>query len=249
VIVNLLHNAAKYTDEGGALWLTLELEAEEMVLRVRDTGIGITPETLPLVFKLFVQAERSLDRAYGGLGVGLTLVQKLVEMHGGTVEAISAGPGQGSEFAVRLPIEPAAAIEVATKAPPTAEPPKLRRILVVDDNADAADIISMLLKHDGHLVRTVYTGAAALQAADTFHPDLVLLDVGLPDMNGYAVARLLRKKPGFDKVCLAALTGYGQESDRQSALEAGFDQHLVKPVEYGRLEKLLQGLSASRATL
>jgi two-component system CheB/CheR fusion protein len=247
VIVNLLHNAAKYTDEAGGIWLTLHSGAEGVVLRVRDTGIGIAPDTLPLIFKLFMQAERSLDRAQGGLGVGLTLVQKLVEMHGGTVEAISAGPGQGSEFTVRLPSESPQAVVVPPQGPAIAAPAPPRRVLVVDDNADAADIISMLLTHDGHQVRTAYTGTAALAATKGFTPDFVLLDVGLPDMDGYTVARTLRRRKKFEKVCIVAFTGYGQESDRQKAGAAGFDEHLVKPVEYARLQELLSRASPRSA--
>ena len=244
VIVNLLNNAAKYTDEGGHIWLTVKQEDHEVevVLRVRDTGVGIAPELLPRIFDLFTQAHRTLDRAQGGLGIGLSLVQKLVELHGGKVAAYSAGLGQGSEFVVRLPAlspagEPIAPIETAQRSGQTS------RVLVVDDNVDAADMLVMMLQMFGHEVKAAYTGQTALETAVECEPEVVLLDIGLPDMNGYEVARHLRQHPQTKGVKLIAITGYGQDSDRQSSKEAGFDHHLVKPVDPRKLQELLATLA------
>jgi len=238
VVVNLLNNAAKYTDEGGQIRLTAQQEGGEVVLRVRDTGVGIAPELLPRIFDLFTQADRTLDRSQGGLGIGLSLVQKLVELHGGTVEAHSVGLGQGSEFIVRLPaLSPAsesiAPIETAK------QPAQTSRVLVVDDNVDAADMLVMMLQMFGHEVQAAYSGQTALETAVEYQPDFVLLDIGLPDMNGYEVARRLRQQPQTKDVRLIAMTGYGQDSDRQRSQEAGFDHHLVKPVDPQKLQDLL----------
>ncbi|HEX9671214.1 MAG TPA: chemotaxis protein CheB [Thermoanaerobaculia bacterium] len=243
---NLLANASKFTPEGGHLWITAEPAdgddggAREVSVRIRDDGIGMAPETLPRVFDLFMQGDRSLERARGGLGIGLTLVRRLVELHGGRVEAHSAGPGEGSEFVVRLPALPAGDAKaegrgggedspVADAArPPVAAAP--RRILVVDDSVDAAESLAILLRLQGHDVREAYDGLTALAAAAKFHPEVVLLDIGLPGLDGYEVARRLRRRRRMAKALLVALTGYGQEEDRHRALEAGFDHHLIKPV-------------------
>jgi len=239
VVVNLLTNAAKYTDEGGRISLTLEREGDEAVLRVRDTGVGIAPELLPRIFELFTQAERSLDRSQGGLGVGLTIVQKLVEMHRGRVQVYSA-LGHGSEFVVRLPVdelpEPqpqAVPIETAQR------PAHSLRVLVVDDNVDQAESAALLLRVAGHEVWVANSGPAALDAAIQYRPDLVLMDIGLPGMDGYEIARRLRQQPGLQDTMLVAVTGYGQESDRQRSHEAGFDHHLVKPVTKQVLQAIL----------
>jgi PAS domain S-box-containing protein len=240
VVVNLLTNAAKYTDERGRVWLTLRQEEDEAVLRVRDSGLGIASDLLPRIFDLFTQADRSLDRAQGGLGVGLTVVQRIVEMHGGTVEASSAGLGHGSEFTVRLPVA----------APPTGQPPAGSAktaepaargfcVLVVDDNADTADSAALLLRQSGHDVRVAYSGKAALESALAFQPDVVLLDLGLPEIDGYEVARRLRQNPVHKNVQLIAVSGYGQEADRKRSQEAGFDEHLLKPVDPAKLQELL----------
>jgi PAS domain S-box-containing protein len=239
VVVNLLTNAAKYTDEGGHVWLTLQQEGEEAVLRVRDTGVGIAPEVLPRIFDLFTQGERSLDRSQGGLGIGLALVQRLVEMHAGTVTASSA-LGQGSEFVVRLPVvsppqsqESSPPIE---KAKPTV--PSLR-VLVVDDNVDTATTLAMLVEQSGHDIRTACDGSAVLEAALDYRPNVVLLDIGLPGLNGFEVAKRLRQQPTLKNVVLVAMTGYGQESDRKRSKEAGFDHHLVKPGDFGKVLQVL----------
>ena len=255
VLANLLNNAAKYTDEGGEIWLEADREGELAVLRVRDTGAGIAASLLPRVFELFAQAERTLDRSQGGLGIGLTLVKLLVEMHGGSVEARSAGLGQGAEFIVRLPVSDAGAVAgvpeapvkerdavTASRAATEDRPAGPMRILVVDDNIDAADSTAMLLSLDGYETHSVHSARAALEAVTAIKPDVVLLDIGLPEMDGYDVARQLRALSDGASATLIALTGYGQPSDRERATEAGFDQFLVKPVEPAVLNGLLQAL-------
>ena len=243
VVVNLLTNAAKYTDPGGHIWLTVQQEGDEAVLRVRDTGVGIAPEILPRIFDLFTQAERSLDRSQGGLGIGLALVQRLVEMHGGTVTASSV-VGQGSEFVVRLPVvsppQPQASSPLTETTQPTG--PSLR-VLVVDDNVDTVTTLAMLVQESGHDVRTAYDGSAVLEAALDYRPNVVLLDIGLPGLNGFEVAKRLRQQPALQNAVLVAMTGYGQESDRQRSQEAGFDHHLVKPGDFGKVLQILATVS------
>jgi PAS domain S-box-containing protein len=248
VVSNLLNNAAKYTEKGGHIWLTVAREGAEAVLRVRDTGVGIAPEMLPHVFELFTQADRSLDRSQGGLGIGLTLVRQLVQMHGGQVLASSDGQGVGSEFVVRLPIlsqmrEGGGAR--AKPAPAYAAPP-CRRILMADDNEDFAELTGRLLERKGgHKVKVVYDGPAALAAARTFRPEVAFLDIGLPGINGYELAQQLRNEPGLEEVLLVALTGYGQEGDRRRAREAGFDEHLTKPTRFDTLQRVLAERAAA----
>jgi PAS domain S-box-containing protein len=240
VVVNLLNNAAKYTEEGGKIRLIVRQEGDEMVLSVQDTGVGLAPEVIPHIFDLFTQADRSLDRSLGGLGIGLALVQRLVEMHRGTVSAHSAGLGRGSEFTIRLPI-----LHSQPKSPDS-KPAKIAglsaegsRILVVDDNEDSANMLAMLLERSGHTIRTAYTGPMALEIAAEFLPEVVLLDIGLPGINGYEVARRLRQIPHLDRIKLVAMTGYGQESDIRLAQEAGFDSHQVKPINFAGVLELL----------
>jgi PAS domain S-box-containing protein len=250
VLANLLNNAAKYTDEGGDIWLETGVQGRQAVLLIRDTGAGIAPALLPRVFELFTQAERTLDRAQGGLGIGLTLVKLLVEMHGGNVEARSAGPGKGAEFIVRLPVsEPEMAAgrleppsEHGALAPADAPEEQPLRVLVVDDNVDAAESVAMLLSMEGYEAQSVHSGSAALEAVGSLKPDVVLLDIGLPEMDGYDVARRLHEQFPIGAPILIALTGYGQPSDRDRALRAGFDEFLVKPVEPNVLTALLEGL-------
>jgi PAS domain S-box-containing protein len=240
VLANLLINAAKYTPEGGHIWIEAERRGQEIVLRVRDTGVGIAPSLLPRVFDLFTQGARTLDRAQGGLGIGLTLVKRIVDMHGGRVEARSAGPGTGSEFIVRLPLLARASAEPPaeqTESPETDQGARAR-VLVVDDNVDAAESIAMLLSLQGHEVRSVHAPEEALQVAAAFRPHLVLLDIGLPGMDGYEVARRLRSQR-IESMRIVAITGYGQPSDRERTREAGFDQHLVKPIDPEALQSLL----------
>jgi len=240
VVANLLNNAAKYTEERGHIWLTVEREGPEAVVRVRDTGVGIPAEMLAQVFDLFTQVTHSLDRSQGGLGIGLTLVRSLVEMHGGGVRAHSGGPGQGSEFVVRLPL--LAGRRAAGSGPGAGGRPiesSARRILVVDDNGDAADSLAMLLRLMGNDVRTAPDGPAALEAARAYRPDVVLLDLGLPGMSGYEVCRRLREGHFANGPLVVALTGYGQDEDRRRTREAGFDRHLVKPVNPDELRGVL----------
>jgi signal transduction histidine kinase len=241
VLANLLNNSAKYTEPGGHIRLTARREGGAVVIRVRDTGIGIGPELLPRVFDLFVQAEEARGRANGGLGIGLSLVRRLVELHGGTVEARSDGPGRGSEFAVRLPApfpqeRQGDGPVVVSGRPPSAAP---RRILVVDDNVDAADSLARLLGLQGHEVRVAHDGLAGLEAARASPPELVFLDLGLPGVDGYEVARRIRRQPQTQGTVLVALTGWGQEDARRRSREAGFDHHLVKPVDLEALRALL----------
>jgi PAS domain S-box-containing protein len=242
VIANLLNNAAKYTEPGGQLALRAARHEDEVRISVADDGMGIAPGDLPQVFDLFVQSQRSIDRAQGGLGVGLTLVRKLVEMHGGSVSAKSGGPGQGSEFTLSLPLA----------RPPVAGPRSLdhhprhgvgpgRRVLVVDDNVDSAETVAMLLEIDGHVTRLAHDGPAALALAREFVPELVLLDLGLPGMSGYEVAQRMRQEPALSGVKLIAVTGYGREDDRRRSRDAGFEHHLTKPVEYEELGALVRG--------
>jgi PAS domain S-box-containing protein len=250
VVGNLLANAAKYTAEGGHVWLTAEREGGTAVLRVRDTGVGIPPDMLGKVFDLFTQVDRSLARSEGGLGIGLTLVKNLVELHGGTVGAYSEGPGKGSEFVVRLPVLPtpqAPDAGPAEPAPGRAPPP--RRVLVVDDNADAADSLAMLLRVDCHEVRTAHDGPTALETAEWFRPEVVFLDIGLPRMDGYEVARQLRQRPGLKGARLVAVTGYGQGEDRRRAQDAGFDLFMTKPVDPLALRDVVAGANGLRPAL
>jgi PAS domain S-box-containing protein len=246
ILANLLNNAAKYTDEGGQLWVTLERLQGEAVLRVRDTGVGLPAEMLDDVFDLFTQVERSSDRSQGGLGIGLTLVRRLVEMHNGRVEAFSEGPGRGSEFVVWLP-----AITEQSASPTTEADgmhvagPLRRRVLAVDDNVDAVNSLAMLLEIIGHEVRTAHDGPAAIAAAKDYRPEIILLDIGLPGMDGYKVARHLRELPELAKSVLVAVTGYGQEEDRRRSAAAGFDHHLVKPVDPQTLTRLLASCEPS----
>ncbi len=244
VIGNLLTNAAKYTDEGGQIVLSAEREGDNVLIRVRDTGIGIPATLLPLVFDLFTQGDRSLARSDGGLGIGLTLVRRLVEMHHGTVEAHSDGAGQGSEFVVRLPALAFGERPAENRGGPEADAngATRQRVLIVEDNKDGADSLAMLLSQIGHQVQIAHTGSEALQTAIALRPEVVLLDIGLPGMNGYDLAKQLRGLPDFGSTVLIAMTGYGQEDDKQRSREAGCNHHLVKPVDLQLLTKLLKSL-------
>ena len=237
VVGNLLNNACKFTDQGGRISLAVEREGQQAVIRVRDSGVGIAADQLPRIFEMFVQVDTSLERSASGLGIGLSLVKSLVEMHGGTVAAHSAGLGQGSEFVVRLPIlteSPAPPPEpIIGKLPPATS----RRILVVDDNRDSATSLALLLKLTGNETHTAYDGLEAVEAATMFKPDLILMDIGLPKLNGYEACRRIREQPGGKNIVLMALTGWGQEEDRQKSSQAGFNGHLVKPVDSAALMK------------
>ncbi|HUE13782.1 MAG TPA: ATP-binding protein [Planctomycetaceae bacterium] len=247
VFLNLLNNSAKYTERGGQIWLCAERRDDTVVVRVRDTGVGIPPQMLPRIFEMFTQVDRSLDRAQGGLGIGLTLVWRLVEMHGGSVEARSEGAGKGSEFIVRLPVARDAGLDNPDKgsekecAGPSC---RSRRILVVDDNQDAANSLAMLLRMKGHDVRTAYDGLEAVDAAAAHKPDVVLLDVGLPRLNGFDVARRIRESETHRSIVLVALTGWGHDEDRRRSKEAGFDHHMVKPADPAALDRVLESLAS-----
>ena len=239
-IANLLTNAAKYTEPRGEISVTAAVEGAEVLVRVRDSGIGIAPETLPNIFDLFVQERGALDRAQGGLGIGLTVVRSLVHLHGGTVLAESAGLGHGSEFVIRLPLGPDQEPEARPVAPPLAKPePIPRRVLIVDDNVEAARMLATLLEAFGHSTSVAIDGPSALAVAPAFRPEVALLDIGLPVMDGYELARRLRGIEGFAATRLVAITGYGQASDRRKSREAGFDDHLVKPVNVATLATIL----------
>ena len=240
ILVNLLANAAKYTESGGTIWFTAEHEGNEIVIKVRDTGIGIPPEKLPQMFELFAQGDRSLARSEGGLGIGLTLVRSLAEMHGGSVTATSEGPGKGSEFMVRLPAVAARAEEIPRLPAKTPQANAHRaRILIVDDNVDMVRGLVRLLELLGHDVQTAYDGPTAIEAARVHRPAFVLLDLGLPGMDGYQVATRLRQEQGSQDAVIIAVTGYGQEDDRCRSREAGFDHHLVKPIDRNVLVTLI----------
>lgn len=237
VVSNLLNNAAKYTEKRGHIWLTAERLTDEVLLRVRDNGIGVAAENLPRIFDLFTQADRSLDRSQGGLGIGLSVVRNLVEMHGGSVTVKSEGLGKGSEFTVRIPVLAQAGPSKAPAWKPTVTKP--RRVLVVDDNVGAATVLAkMLTKFWGHQVTAVHSGQTALDAALAERPELILLDIGLPGMNGYEVAERLRAQAEFQGTVLVALTGYGQDEDRRRSQQVGFDVHLVKPASVIALQEL-----------
>ena len=244
VLSNLLNNAAKYTRPGGHIQLSAGRSGGEAVLEVHDDGIGIPPEMLSRVFDLFAQVDTSLERAQGGLGLGLTIAKSLVEMHGGTIEVASEGAGQGCAFTLRLPlVMEEAAAPARRSGTEDGDKPAGLRILVVDDNEDSAESLAMWLRLIGHDVRTAYDGPGALEAVPEFRPLAVLLAIGMPGMNGYDVARRLRELPGFERTALLAMTGWGQDEDRRRSQEAGFDQHLVKPLDPATLNGLLARLA------
>ena len=245
-VSNLLNNAAKFTDRGGHIWLVVERNGSDAVITVRDTGVGISRAMLPHVFEMFTQGEQAHSRTLGGLGIGLTLVKRLIEMHGGTVAADSAGQNMGSTFVIRLPTLVDSSQRPQSKAedPARMSPPSLR-ILVVDDNRDAADSLAMLLRTSGNDIRTAYDGAEAVQVANDFEPEVVLLDIGLPNMDGHEVAQRIRQEPWARRTCLIAVTGWSDEADRARSRAAGFDHHLVKPLDTSHLAQLLGSVERS----
>jgi CheY-like chemotaxis protein/two-component sensor histidine kinase len=247
VFHNLLHNACKYTPSKGLISVSAELHGPEVAVRIRDSGKGIPSDRLEEIFEMFAQVEPALDRAHGGLGIGLTLVKRLVELHEGTVQAFSEGLGQGSEFVVRLPVLDDAAQVQRAAEPASPERATSRRILVVDDNEDSAKSLATLLALNGNRTRVAFDGAAALTAAEQFRPEVVLLDIGMPKMNGFEAARRIREQPWGRDVLLIALTGWGQDRDRRRSQSAGFDAHLVKPVDHAALMRVLASLSTERA--
>ncbi len=242
VLTNVLNNAAKFTDAGGQIQFAVTRESDFAVFRVRDNGIGIEPNMIEQVFNLFVQADQSLNRPRGGLGLGLHLARRLAEKHGGSIEGKSEGLGKGSEFAVRVPVATGKAPERTTPVP--AEHPEkaeiAKRILVVDDSHDIADTIAEVISEAGHETRIAYDGPAALEAAREFKPEIVFLDIGLPGLDGYEVARRMRKTPELKDATLCALTGYGQEEDKRRSREAGFDRHFVKPIDINVISNFIR---------
>jgi len=244
-----LSNAAKYTEPGGAVTVAAAHADDRIVIRVRDTGIGISSEMLPRVFELFAQERQALDRAHGGLGLGLSIVRSLVTMHGGHVKATSKGHGRGTEFVVVLPAAGTVAADPAAIAPVDSRTQTVSvlrpRVLVVDDNVDAAEMLAESLELMGYCTRIAHDGPSALLLADHFRPEVALLDIGLPAMDGYELARLLRDRPGLERICLVAITGYGQEADRRTAEDSGFNAHLVKPVDIERLQALLRRMTSA----
>ena len=245
-VSNLLNNAAKYTGRDGHIWLIAERAGSDALVTVRDTGIGISHAMLPHVFEMFSQSEQTRTRMLGGLGIGLTLVKRLVEMHGGTVAAESAGQDMGSTFIVRLPalVQSPECSQPQAERPVRMSPPSLR-ILIVDDNRDAADSLAMLLRTTGNDIRTAYDGLEAVQVANEFQPEVVLLDIGLPKIDGHEVAQRLRREPWAQHTCLIAVTGWSDETDRARSRAAGFDHHLVKPLDTGHLAQLLSSIERS----
>jgi CheY-like chemotaxis protein/two-component sensor histidine kinase len=238
IVQNLLHNAARYTPHGGRISLSARREGAQVLICVKDNGIGMDAERLESAFDLFKQAQQPLHRPPGGLGVGLTLVHRLVHMHGGTVQARSAGPGQGSEFIVRLPATDAGAAAAAPQSTPALIPP--RRVLVIDDNNDAANALRLLLENDGHEVRVAHDGVSGLALAREYKPEYLLLDIGLPRLSGYEIAASVRGDPGLRQTTIVAITGYGQAHDRARTTALGFDHHLTKPVEFSALQELFR---------
>jgi PAS domain S-box-containing protein len=248
VFANLLNNAAKYSEPGGRIGLCAERQGDWVVVRIRDTGIGIAPEHLPRIFDMFAQLDTGFDRSQGGLGIGLSLVKALVEMHGGTIQAKSAGAGLGSEFIVSLPAadsEPRAGLHVTDTREVSDHATRRHRILVVDDNRLSSDSAAIALRLMGHEIVNAYDGIEAIEVAQTFRPDVVLLDIGLPKLNGYETARRMRAQSWGQEMFLIALTGYGQEADRRRSFEAGFNYHMVKPVNFSELEKKLAELGSA----
>jgi signal transduction histidine kinase/ActR/RegA family two-component response regulator len=257
VISNLLTNAVKYTEPHGRITIRVSVNGTTASVRIRDNGIGISENMLPRIFDLFSQADRTLDRAQGGLGIGLTLVRNLVELHGGSVQAFSAGLGQGSEFVVSFPLSKGMPIEATRPVPAifnlttiTSEVPRRNfKILVVDDNKDAANTMQLILEGSGHMCDVAYDGPSAIQKAEGVKPDIILLDIGLPGMDGYEVAQYLRTKSTIREVVIFALTGYGYDKDRKRSEEVGIDLHLVKPVEPNALENWIQSSKGTRKVL
>ncbi len=242
IFANLLNNSAKFTPHGGHIWLAVEQEGSDVVVKVRDDGVGIPTEMLPKIFDMFTQVDSSLDRSQGGLGIGLNLVRGLVGMHGGRIEAHSDGPGMGSEFIVRLSVLFSPDRGYAQDKDGSTRCSSAYRVLVVDDNEDSADSLSMLLELMGHDTRTAYDGLAAVETATAFRPNVILLDIGLPKLNGYDACRRIREQQWEETVVIIALTGWGQDEDKCRSKEAGFNFHMVKPVDPAALEKLMAGL-------
>jgi CheY-like chemotaxis protein/two-component sensor histidine kinase len=242
---NLLNNAAKYTDPGGQIRVMASAGNTVATVTVADTGVGIPAEMLPRIFDMFTQLQAHRDRTYSGLGIGLTLAKRLVELHGGTIEASSEGPGRGSMFTVRLPVVKAVETEHGSRVRDEPPPYGVCRVLVAEDNPDAAEMMRVMLSFKGHDVRVAADGMQALEMVETFHPHIAFLDIGMPRMDGYEAARRIRERLGR-RVVLVALTGWGQDEDKRRSREAGFDHHLTKPPEPARLERLISECAEKR---
>lgn len=245
VFLNILANSAKYTEPKGHIYVTARREAGQAIVSIRDNGIGIAPGVLPKIFDLYVQAESTLTQSQGGLGIGLSLVRRLVVLHGGTVTAQSEGVGKGSEFIVRIPLSSHTPAAAAAARKTQDGPARKHCILVVDDNEASAQTLAWMMEAMGHQVKMANDGATALRIAPAFHPDVVLLDLGMPDIDGYEICRRMRKLPGFDAVKIIAQTGWGTPEQQQLSKEAGFDAHLIKPVDVAVLEKVLESVTTS----
>jgi CheY-like chemotaxis protein len=246
IVVNLLGNAAKYTEPGGHVWLSVEQRDSECVLRVRDNGVGIDPELLPHVFDLFTQGKRSLARSQGGLGIGLALVKQLVEMHQGQVECRST-VGKGSEFTVVLPVVPVPEVKLSSSVTEPNIPAVRRlRILIVDDNVDTVDSLALLLRALGHDVREAYDGLGVVDSVIDFKPHIILLDIGLPGIDGYELAKRIRERNTLKNIVLVALTGYGHESAIQQSIDSGFDHHMTKPADLDKLNKIFADIATTK---
>jgi signal transduction histidine kinase/ActR/RegA family two-component response regulator len=243
VFANVLNNAVKFTPPGGRIRFAADLQSPEAVVRISDTGMGIAPDVLPQVFDLFQQGEPSLERSIGGLGIGLTLARRLIEMHHGHITISSPGPGYGTEVKIRLPITAVESAKTITVKPPIVASTRNLRVLIVEDNFDAAEMLELAISGLGHVTKVAHDGATAIALAPQFQPDVIFLDIGLPVMNGYAVIRTLRALPEFSRVYIAAVTGWGQEEDRRKAREAGFDSHFTKPLSPEMVEELLTTLA------
>jgi len=248
VMINLLNNAAKYTAEGGKIRLILAIDESQAIVKVQDNGVGIPPEMLSEVFDMFTQVNRTLDRAQGGLGIGLSLVQRLIELHGGSVKADSVGLGSGSTFTVRLPLLPAAESPSSPQDAQAREESKRPplRILVIDDIPDIADVMKMMLDMEGFETQVAYSGATALDVARQFAPDVIFCDIGLPVMDGHEIARRIRTDPAIAPATLIALTGWGAEAELRRTRESGFDFHMVKPVDANAMLELLSHIEPRR---
>jgi signal transduction histidine kinase/ActR/RegA family two-component response regulator len=251
-VANVLTNAAKYTEPGGQIAVSAARENGSVLVRVSDTGSGIAPEILPRIFDMFIQGKRTIDRTQGGLGLGLTIVRSIVELHGGTVSAHSEGPGKGAEVVLRLPVLTQQLLDLGVAPAPnrsvgTSGRRSGKRVLVVDDNSDAAETLADILRELGHTTSVAHDGPTALVAAAAFKPQIALLDIGLPVMDGYELAQRLREQPELRQVRLFAITGYGQESDRERSRDAGFQEHLVKPIDLAHLANLIDTARAADA--
>jgi CheY-like chemotaxis protein len=246
VFSNILNNSVKFTPPGGRIWFEAQQQADEVEVRIRDTGVGIAPAALPRVFDMFRQGDPLPERSTGGLGIGLTLARRLVEMHEGRIDISSQGPGLGTEVVIHLPVAAVPYAEATMLDRPPAGVTRHLRVLIVEDNADAAEMLDMAVSQLGHTTRLARDGPTALRIATQFAPDLVLLDIGLPGISGYTVAQTLRARPEFREVHLAAVTGWGQDEDRRRAREAGFDSHFTKPLSPAALEELMATVGQRR---